>query len=406
MIPRRDMLVASSATMRAVASVEFVPLEPSRDLEPLASILSWAFGFPTPDAKQWVERSGAQHARVARRGGRVLGGLLEIPMGQFFGGRSVTNLGLAGVAVAPEARGGRVARDLVVSSLRAARSAGTAVSTLYPASLALYRAAGYELAGSRFRWTLAARKLPRERTNLAVAPVVPEDLPEVEALYRKVSSRRPGYLDRGEYVWRRVREARTGEVRGYVVRGEDRVEGYAYLGQRGASEQRELVITDVVAVTAPALRRLLRLVADHQTTLGTAIFHGPLVDPLLFAFPESVAEVALGEHWMLRIVHAERALTDRGYPALNAAVDFELTDEHLPENAGRFRLEVERGIARVTRGGGGSVKLSERGLAALYTGFQAPAELARGGLLAADDAALSTLHDLFAGPAPVMADYF
>jgi predicted acetyltransferase len=327
-------------------------------------------------------------------------------MGQFFGGRSVSNLGIAGVVVAPEARGGRVALELVLSSLRAARAGGTAVSTLYPATLTLYRAAGYELAGSRFRWTLAARKLPRERTTLAVSPVAPEDLPEVAALYRRISSRRNGYLDRGDYVWRRVREARTGEVRGYVVRSDLGVEGYVYLGQRGPEDRRELVITDLVTVTPAALRRLFRLVADHQTTLGTAIFHGSAVDPLLFSLPEAAGEVALGEHWMLRIVHAERALGDRGYPAMTASVDFDLTDEHLPENAGRFRLEVERGVARVVRGGNGAVRLSERGLAALYTGFQPAAELARAGLVAADDASLATLHDLFAGPSPAMADYF
>jgi predicted acetyltransferase len=389
-----------------VAGTEFIALDPARDLDAFASIVGWAFGFPASDSKLWVERAGVRHARVARRGGRVLGGLIEIPMGQFFGGRSVSNLGIAGVAVAPESRGGRVALELVVSSLRAARQAGTAVSTLYPATLALYRAAGYELAGSRFRWTLAARKLPRERTSLAVATVTPEDLPEVTALYRKVSSRRPGYLDRGEYVWRRVREARTGEVRGYVVRGQDRVEGYVYLGQRGPEDRRELVITDLVAVTPPALRRLFRLVADHQTTLGAAIFHGTPVDPLLFALPEAAGEVTLAEHWMLRIVHAERALSERGYPALDAAVDFELADEQLPENAGRFRLEVSRGQARVAPGGSGAVKLAERGLAALYTGFQSAPELARAGLLAADDASLSTLEDLFSGPPPTMADYF
>jgi predicted acetyltransferase len=389
-----------------VAGTDFVTLEPSRDLDAFASIVGWAFGFPAPDAKRWLERGGLQHARVARRGGRVLGGLVEIPMGQFYGGRSVSNLGVAGVAVAPEARGGRVALDLVLSSLRAARSAGMAVSTLYPASHTLYRAAGYELAGSRFRWTLAARKLPRERTSLVVSPVEPEDLHEVEALYRRSSSRRPGYLDRGDYVWRRVREAKTGEVRGYVVRGDDGVEGYVYFGQRGPEDHRELVITDLVAVTPPALRRLFRLIADHQSTLAAAVMHGGPTDPLLFALPEAAGEVVLSEAWMLRVVHAERALTDRGYPALDAGVDFELADEHLPENAGRFRLEVNAGHASVTRGGSGAVRLSERGLAALYTGFQSATELARAGLLAADDASLTTLHDLFSGPTPAMVDYF
>jgi predicted acetyltransferase len=386
--------------------VEFVPLEPSRDLEAFASIVGWAFGLPAPDAKLWIEKAGLEYARVARRGGRVLGGLIELPMGQFFGGRSISNVGIAGVAVLPEARGDRVALDLVVSSLRAAHRAGTAVSTLYPATLRLYRAAGYELAGSRFRWTLTTHKLPRERTSLALSQVLPEDLPQVEALYRRISSGRNGYLDRGEYAWRRVREARTAEVRGYVVRSELGVEGYVFLGQRGPEDKRELVITDFAALTPAALRRLFRLVADHQTTLGTAILYGPLVDPLLFALPEVAGEVTLAEHWMLRIVHAERALGERGYPPLDARVDFELADEQVPQNAGRYRLEVQHGRARVERGGDGTVRITERGLAALYTGFQPAAELARAGLLSADEASLATLRDLFAGPAPVMADYF
>jgi predicted acetyltransferase len=67
---------------------------------------------------------------------------------------------------------------------------------------------------------------------------------------------------------------------------------------------------------------------------------------------------------------------------------------------------VERGRARFTPGGRGTVQLSERGLSALYTGFQGATELARAGLLLADDASLATLHDLFSGPAPAMADYF
>jgi predicted acetyltransferase len=184
------------------------------------------------------------------------------------------------------------------------------------------------------------------------------------------------------------------------------VEGYVYLGQRGPEERRELVITDLVGVTPPALRRILRLVADHQTTLASAVMYGGPADPLQFALPEAAGEMVLSDQWMLRVVHVERALTDRGYPALDASVDFELADEHLPENAGRFRLEVERGRARFTPGGRGAVRLSERGLAALYTGFQSATELARGGMLSADDASLATLHDLFSGPAPAMVDYF
>lgn len=391
-----------------MADTEFGLLDPS-EIDSLAAIESWAFGFSVLDARTGLERVGLTQTkvRVARRSRRVVGGLFEISMGQWFGGRSVTNLGLAGVAVAPEARGERVALDLVVDSLRAARVAGTAVSTLYPATLSLYRAAGYELAGSRFRWTLASKKLPRDGSDLAAAVIEAGDAGEVEALYRHVASQRNGYLDRGPYVWQRVREPRTGAARGYLVRGASgALEGYAYLTQRGPEGDKQLVVTDLVAVTKGALRRLVRLLADHQSTVQATIFHGAAADPLLFALAENSGSVELTDHWMLRIVHLERALSDRGYPALDRTLDFAVTDGHLPENSGSFRLEVAGGVGRVTRGGHGSVRLDVRGLASLYTGFLPPDDLARAGMLEADEASLRVLRDLFLGPSPAMTDFF
>jgi len=390
-----------------VADTEFGLLDPS-EIDAVAAIQGWAFGFPILDARAWLERAGLSNVRVARRAARVAGALLEVRMGQWFGGRSVTNLGLAGVAVAPEARGGRVALDLVVESLRAARVTGTAVSTLYPATLTLYRAAGYELAGSRFRWTLASKKLPRDGSDLAVVAIGAGDAGEVEALYRHVASQRNGYLDRGPYVWQRVREPRASDAaRGYLVRGASGdLEGYVYLTHRGSEADRQLVVTDFAARTPFALRRLVRLVADHQTTIPTTILHGAAIDPLLFALPEVAWRVELADHWMLRIVDLERALSGRGYPACERTLDLAVTDPHLPENAGSFRLEVAGGVGRVARGGQGSVRLDVRGLAALYTGFLTPDDLARAGMLEADAASLAVLRELFLGPSPAMPDFF
>jgi predicted acetyltransferase len=239
-----------------------------------------------------------------------------------------------------------------------------------------------------------------------VTPLGAGDAPAVEALYREVARARNGYLDRGPYVWQRVREPRSGEARGYAVRNGSALEGYVYLQQRGAEDQRQLVITDFVAVTPGALRRLLRLVADHQSTIKTTIFHGAAHEPLLFVLAESAGRVELTDHWMLRIVDVEKALSARGYRAPDATVDFSITDQQIPENSGSFRLEVERGTPRVTRGGAGSVRLDVRGLAALYTGFLPPADLARAGLLHANESELVTLSDLFGGSSPAMSDFF
>ena len=98
------------------------------DLETLAPIVGWSFGGGTSRALDWLRSAGAAHVRVARVKGRIIGGLVEIPMGQWFGGQSVPMLGLAGVAIAPEARGKGLALSMVRETLRSAATGGKATA--------------------------------------------------------------------------------------------------------------------------------------------------------------------------------------------------------------------------------------------------------------------------------------
>ena len=75
------------------------------DLAPLGALLAHAFGFPPEDAAAWFERAGSENVLAYREEAGVAGGLLLVPMGQFFGGRSVPMMGVAGVGIAPERRG-------------------------------------------------------------------------------------------------------------------------------------------------------------------------------------------------------------------------------------------------------------------------------------------------------------
>ena len=78
----------------------------------------------------------------------------------------------------------------------------------------------------------------------------------------------------------------------------------------------------------------------------------------------------------------------------------------MPENAGRYLLQLKGGKADVARGGEGRIQLDVRGLAAIFTGFCHPREMLTAGLLA------STLYDAdllgaaLAGPRPFMLDSF
>jgi predicted acetyltransferase len=376
------------------------------DLEALAPIVGWAFGNSARGALEWLMGAGSERVRVAREGARVVGGLVEVPMGQWFGGESVRTLGLAGVAVAPEARGRGLALALLGQTLRAARERGFALSTLYPSTFGLYRKAGYELAGSHCRITVQLRRLTRARVSLEIEPLGAQHTGEIERLYGAVARRRAGHLDRNDYVWERVRNPQHEAAIAYGVSDGDGLAGYIYVKPvKGIPIQ--YVVSDFVARTPEALQSLLMFLADHSTTAETATYKGGLADARLFGLPDRVVNVALEDYWMLRLVDVQAALLARGYPLVDAAVQLVVEDALLPENTGRYGLVVEQGRARIAPTGGlPSVRLSGGSLAALYSGFVSAHELRLAGKLEADERAERALEVLFAGPAPSLPDFF
>jgi predicted acetyltransferase len=376
------------------------------ELEALAPIEGWAFGFAATDALEWLKGAGSGRVRVAREGARVVGGLLEVPMGQWFGGESVTTLGLAGVAVAPETRGRGVALRLVQQTLRAARERGFALSTLYPSTFGLYRKAGYELAGSYCRFTLQLRRLPRFRSKLEITSLAAEDDAEVAQLYGVVARHRSGYLDRNDYIWQRVRRPHGEVALGFGVRDSHGLAGYLMLKpNKGMPIQ--FAVTDFVTRTPEAFETLLGLLADHGTTSDSASWKGGPADARLFGLPDRLVKVEVEDYWMLRILNVPAALLARGYPRIDAAVEISVEDAFLPENEGRHALVVEQGRPRLGDGGGlPCARLSAGSLAALYSGFIGARELRLTGKLDADELAVDALTALFSGPAPGLADFF
>jgi predicted acetyltransferase len=378
------------------------------DYEALAPSIGWAYGDDAASSLEWLRRAEPGSLRVAGRRGKVEGGLLEVPMGQWFHGRRVGTLGVAGVAIAPEARGQGVALGLIGATLRAARQRGSALSMLYPSTYRLYRKLGYELAGCLCRFTLQLRSLPRSRRELPVACLAASAEPEVEALYREVARGRPGYLDRGTYVWNRVRTPSREPARCFGIRGSDGLIGYAYA--RPAVLRRlpiELGLSDFVTKSPLAFRSLLSFLADHASTADRVTWYGGPSDVRLLSLPERGVSAAIDEYWMLRIVHVERALLERGYPALDAAIDLQIEDDVLRENTKTYALRVTAGAPElVAPGQKPCARLSAAALAALYSGFVGPRELAFAGQLAADESALSTLTALFTGSTPACVDYF
>lgn len=80
-------------------------------------------------------------------------------------------LGIAGVAVGPEARGLGIAAAMMAEAMREAERDGFAISTLYASTLGLYRKAGYEVAGHRFESAMPVGRIDPPQCGFRLAPM-------------------------------------------------------------------------------------------------------------------------------------------------------------------------------------------------------------------------------------------
>lgn len=368
-------------------------------------IASHAFAFPVEEHADWFARAGHEHLRVI--GERVAGGLVVIPQGQFFGGRSVPSLGIAGVAVATEARGAGVATALMNEVVHEARANGFALSALYPATVQLYARSGYARAGARHEISVAPTVVrtgargPLERVD------DPENDAELRALYARFAALRNGFLDRGPYVWGRVFRPRKAATDVFKLMGPDGAVGYLAVGHGQGDEGTKVTVRDFVVFDRDGAARALEALSAYGSVAEEIHWYGAAPDLLTAALPERRHEIRTGDYWMLRVCDVEQALSMRGYsPLLDLTLDLEVFDDVIAENAGRFVVRVRDGHATVERGGAGALRLDVRALASLYSGFHDATTLVALGLAEGAEGELDKADALFAGRAPAMADYF
>jgi len=375
------------------------------------AIASAAFATPgDPNVRRWFEKCKPSDFRVARDGAEVVGGLLLLPMGQWFGGRVVPMTGVAAVCVAAEHRSRGAAGALMRAAVVDLRAAGVPISALYPATQAVYRAAGYERAGAEYRIALTTREIDVVDRALSLRSATSADEPTMRAGYDRRARLSAGNLDRPEAIWDQIFHPIGVVSQAYLVEGPNGVEGHVVCQKRMQPDgEAKLWCPDVVALTPAAARRIATFFADHKSMIYEVGWRGSAGDPVLAVLREqSLVHARLWDWFMLRILDVAKAIESRGY-APNVAAEVHLdvvADDVLPQNVGRWIVRVGDGAARVERGGRGSLRCSIRGLAPLYTGFQSAAELRASGFVDGDDASIAAACAVFAGPSPWMAEHF
>ncbi len=348
--------------------------------------------------------------RVGRQSGEIVCRARIVPMGQWFGGRVVPMAAIGGVVVAAEHRSGGVGTALATDFIRVAHGRGLAISTLFPASLPIYRKVGYELAGASYHWeipigTTAAPR--RVDDGIVVRRWAGGDF-ALRPLYDREASRTAGQLDRPPTFWSGVLESRNQAVHAYVAEQGDDPVGYITFTQAGKYDaERYIDVLDFVTTSRAATRALWRFVAGHSGTVSHVRLWGGATDTRLFDLPHRGQRILTVEPWMVRILDLPAALTTRGYAAgLEAELHLAYRDEIIPDNTGNWVVTIAHGRATAERGGDGRIRTTPAGLGPVYTGYLPAGSVTDSEILSGPAEDLDQLSTVFAGPTPWMADSF
>ena len=386
------------------------------DIPRASTLLALAFGGEDQDCGIWLRASGLDNLRLWRdHQGCVNGTVLRIEMAQYFGGRSVPMVGIAGVSVAPETRGEGVATEMMKACVRELHAEGWPISALYPSTQPLYRKVGYEQVSHRFMISVPIGRLSTNISHIkgwTVRPLDDREFGAVQKIYGQFASAWPGMLDRSEYCWTRLRKWRGQEYRGFgAFSPGGELCGYLYMAQTRKPEtgRFDVAISDIGWIDQDAARRLLMFIADFTTMGDDCVFQGGVSHPLCNYIHHNIYQMRLRDPWMLRIIDVRKAIESRGYSqGLDLCSTIKVVDDIVPQNCRVWQIRIADGKGRAVQTGevGAVCEIDICTFAQIWSGYLSVQQAVALERVNGDPAQLFQLAPAFAGPTPWMTDFF
>lgn len=364
------------------------------------------FGFQVDD--RWVATCGAFSRTMTLPGGRA------VPVG------AVTV-----VTVAPGYRRRGLLRQMMRHQLDDIRRRKEPMAILWASESLIYGRFGYGFSAPRARQKGATRSLgflPNAPVAVGSVDEVTRDqfLAAAEPLHQRLLSQRPGALNRTPDWWEATLQdpewarhgagkrryalhyAEDGTVDGYAAFriGEDTVGGETWGAVR---------VTEVDGDGPAPYAALWRFLLDLDLVRSFVRQVAPVDDRLraIVADPRAI-ETTLLDGIYVRIIDVVASLAARSYSAPLDLV-LELDDAFLPDNSGRYRIQVDDGTARVTRARRKpDISLGIRELGSAYLGGTSVGELHAAGLVTEHtDGAAAAMSTAFGWPTmPFCPDQF
>jgi predicted acetyltransferase len=378
----------------------------------------------TEQLRDPVIGGGVESLFIAENKARPAAALHLYPLRQWIGGELIPVAGVGMVTVSPTHRKQRVAGDLMTHALRAAHERGDLGSALYPFRVSFYQKLGYGQAGVAEQFLIPPDGLPDSQERLRIE-LLDQEASQREALelYQRWAVTQTGQLQRNERLWAELCTVQDRALVGYRAEG-GALEGYALVIYRtDLPRPRRYLEVDEMVWTSGASRRglyawlaslndqweriLIRELPSQR--LGDWIREPRLPPDSAPPWRLYAAGATLLFGPMFRIVNLESAWQQRRVADAKAvAIGFDVVDEQIEENRGKWRLTFEHGrVAIDQKAAQANIRLNVSTLSRLYIGSLSPRAALAAGLLECDrPEVLDPLGQLLALPEPWTFDRF
>ncbi len=370
-------------------------------------------GSPLPAPPEPASLEGRHSWGAFEGDGRLLAKVVGLDFGSWFGGAAVPTCGIAGVAVAPEARGRGLLAPLLAAALEDHAGRGQPLSTLFPTANGIYRSLGYELVSSFDVVTVPTAQLgtaPPVATTTRRATAA--DLPAIHEVYTAWASAQNGPLTRIGARFDADDPLDHVTAVTLAVTG-DRVTGFlSWLRGDGAGPDAVLSVEDLVAVDADAFRALWQVLASFESVTGSVRLVTSGDDPARHVLRTATWDVASRHPYLLRLLDLPGAMAALAAepPLAPATVELTVTGDRLGLLDGSYVLGVGDGVVTCERTGPPAREdlptLTAGGVGLLWSGAQSCGNLRQLGHLVGPDHHDDVLDALFGGRQLHVRDYF
>ncbi len=289
---------------------------------------------------------------LARRDDELIGSAATLTRRLAVPGGTVACGHVTQVGVAAHARRQGVLTALKKTQLADIRAAGEPVAMLWASEARIYQRFGYGLAARRMSVDVDAREValtvPAD-PSVRVRPAVPVEVrDELARIYDAAWPDRPGWSQRHESTWSyrladpASRREGSSPQRAVLAESDGMAIGYAlYRTKNGWDADGPNGTVDIIEVVAPtpsAYVALWKFLIGYDLTRTTSWWLGAVDEPLLRLVNEPRRlRARVGDSVWVRLVDVPAALAARRYAA-PVDVVLDVSDELMPDNAGRWRL--------------------------------------------------------------------